>query len=680
MFNLVWLVPILPLVAFGAIALGLWRNERLSTWANWVGIGVAWLISLSIFFATWGQPHLATEPYRQLVLRIPTGREALELGFMVDPLTGIMLFMVPTLCGLIFVYSKGYMAGDKRYSRYFAYVSLFATGMLGLVVSDNLLFLYMFWEIMGLCSYLLIAFWFERESAYKAGLKAFLTTRVGDAMLFLGLLMLYSRTGTLTFSEIFTHETLEHLAASAVSVPLVGTIPAATLIALLVFGGAVGKSAQFPLHVWLPDAMEGPTPVSALIHAATMVSAGVYLVARMFPMFAVAGEGHNAAMGSVAFIGAFTALFASTIAVAQNDIKRVLAFSTISQLGYMMAALGIGAYVAGVFHLITHAFFKALLFLGSGSVIIGSHHEQDMMKMGGLRKRMPITFWTFLMGTFALTGVFPWAGFWSKDEILGEALHGGRWGVYVALTLAAFLTAFYMGRQVCLTFLGRPRSQHAEEAHETPVVMTGPLVVLAVFATTLGLAGVPEGFPVLGPLFGNNPLHHYIGAMMALVGHHGEAVPVNFVVMGLSLLLALGGLFVGWLIYGRRPLAAGQADPMVAALGPVHRVLANRYYVDEFYQATVIRAVLWLAEVFAKFDSRWVIDPVVNLVGRAVVALSDLLSRFDLRIVDGMVNGIGRGARAAGRSLRQVQTGFVQDYLLVVVTTVLLLLGVFLYW
>ena len=680
MFNLLWLVPALPLLAFTATSLGAWRYRRLTTVINWAGIGLAWLIGWAIFFATWGKEHLAEEPFRQIIWHLPTGREALDLGFMVDPLTGIMLFMVPFLCLLIFIYSRGYMHGDTRYSRYFAYVSLFATGMLGLIISDNLLFLFVFWEVMGLCSYLLISFWFERPSAYRAGLKAFLTTRVGDTLLFLGLLLLYTKSGTLVFSEVFSREMLERLAATQVGLPLIGAVPASTVTALLIFGGAVGKSAQFPLHVWLPDAMEGPTPVSALIHAATMVSAGVYLVARMFPLFAAVGEGHNGAMATVAFIGAFTALFASTIAVAQNDIKRVLAFSTISQLGYMMAALGIGAYVAGTFHLITHAFFKALLFLASGAVIMGAHHEQDMLKMGGLRQRMPVTFWTFLMGTLALAGIFPWAGFWSKDEILSEAMHGGRWVIYLTLSVSAFLTAFYMGRQVSLTFLGKPRSHNAEEAHPVTWVMAGPLVILAAFATVLGLAGVPESFPVLGPLLGGNPFHHYISGMLAVVGERAEALPVSWPVMGVSLLLGLTGLGLGWLVYGRRPLTAGQPDPLRRALGPVYPWLENRYYIDDLYNATVVRGSLWLSDAFAKFDSRWVIDPFVNLVGRTGAYLADFASRLDLRVVDGAVDGVGSLARSAGRGLRQVQTGFVQDYLLVAVVTVILLLAVFLYW
>jgi len=676
MLNLVWLVPALPLAAFAAISVVLWRDRRAATWAAWLAIGASWLIAWAIFAGTWGQPQLATEPVRVGILTLPTGAEFLRLGFMVDPLTGIMLFMVPFLCLLIFVYSRGYMDGDPRYSRYFAYVSLFATGMLGLVVSDNLLFLYVFWEIMGLCSYLLISFWFEKESAYRAGLKAFLTTRVGDALLLLGLLLLYSRTGTLTFSEIFQADVLSRLADTVVSLPLLGTVPVAVLASLLIFGGAVGKSAQFPLHVWLPDAMEGPTPVSALIHAATMVSAGVYLVARMFPLYAAAGPG-NGAMTTVAAIGAFTALFSATIAVAQNDVKRVLAFSTISQLGYMMAGLGIGAFVAGVFHLVTHAFFKAPLFLGSGSVIVGSHHEQDMMKLGGLRTRMPVTFWSFLAGTLALAGVFPFAGFWSKDEILAEASHGGHMLVYVVLTLAALLTAFYMGRQVCLTFLGQPRSHEAKHAHEVTPFMYVPVAILAFMATFLGLMGVPADFPILGKLLGENPFHHYIGEMLTLTGAHPEAHGVNWPVMLISLVLALLGLFLGWLVYGRRPLEAGQPDPLRRVLGSLYPVLENRYYVDEFYQATVLRAVHWLSATFTAIDSRWVIDPFVNAVGRSFGRLASRSSSFDGRFVDGAVHATARLADAAGRALRPVQTGKVQDYLLVVATTVLLLLGVF---
>ena len=390
-FNLTWLIPLFPLLAFALIVLWANPNRKLSTWLAWMGIGLPWLLGWTIFFLSWGDIHHLTPPegnHPVPLWTLPTGSSVLKIGFQVDTLTALMLFMVPFVCLMIFIYSKGYMGYgtdqvDSRYSRFFAYISLFACGMLGLIVSDNLLTLFIFWEIMGLCSYLLIGFWYEKSypdpnriTPKEAGLKAFLTTRVGDVIMLLGLLLLYSQVGSLSFMDVFNHETLDMLAHKMVVLPVFGSVPVATLAALLLFGGAMGKSAQFPLHVWLPDAMEGPTPVSALIHAATMVSAGVYLVARSFPLFVAVHGGTQLAV--VAFIGAFTALFASTIAVAQNDIKRVLAYSTISQLGYMIAALGIGAYIAAVFHLITHAFFKALLFLGSGSVIHGVEHgERD---------------------------------------------------------------------------------------------------------------------------------------------------------------------------------------------------------------------------------------------------------------------------------------------------------------
>ena len=675
LFDWVRLIPLFPFLAFAIILLFTQRNQKLSTYLAWVGIGLAWVLGWAIAFRAMGDAHVLEEGFRAPVFAIPTGRGLLELGFQVDALTTAMLFMVPFVCLMIFIYSKGYMHGDPRYSRFFAYISLFATGMLGLIVSDNLLLLYIFWEVMGLCSYLLIGFWFEKPSAMKAGLKAFITTRIGDVIMFLGMLLLYSTTGTLSFHEIFSEETLHFLKETTVWLPLLGTVPVAPVIAILLFGGAVGKSAQFPLHVWLPDAMEGPTPVSALIHAATMVSAGVYLVARMFPIFSALPE--TASMSVVAFIGGFTALFAATIALAQDDIKRVLAYSTISQLGYMIAALGVGAYVAATFHLITHAFFKALLFLGSGSVIHGAG-TQDMMEMGGLRKKMPITFWTFLVGMLALAGVPPFAGFWSKDEILAHAfeefLHKGvaSWPffVWLVLSLGALLTAFYMARQVFLTFYGETRSEHMH-AHESPKVMTYPLVGLAFFAAVLGFAGVPEEFPVLGPLFGNNFFHH-------VVGHAYPATPLNWGVMGLSVLLALTGLVLGWLVYGRNPLRHGQPDPLTK-LGPVYTLLRNKYYIDEFYSKVIVRPAIALATLLFRFDNSWVVDPFVNLVGKVGVWLSDLGRIFDLNIVDGIVNGVAAVTGWFGKILRLTQTGKAQNYLLVAILTVLMLLGLYLY-
>ncbi|HOQ99795.1 MAG TPA: NADH-quinone oxidoreductase subunit L [Anaerolineae bacterium] len=688
LFNLTWLIPVFPLVAFATIVLYVRRWKNISSYLAVGAIALSFVVSQIVFWMAISTPHLAEAPFHSVIRWMNTGQTLLQMGVMVDPLTAVMLFMVPLVCTMIFVYAIGYMHGDPRYSRFFAYICLFASGMLGLVVADNLLMLFMFWEVMGLCSYLLIGFWFEKPSAMKAGLKAFLTTRVGDAFFLMGLVLLYGQTGSLAFDKVLSPATLQTLANTMLTVPFFGAVPAATVIALLIFGGTVGKSAQFPLHIWLPDAMEGPTPVSALIHAATMVSAGVYLVVRMFPLFHAVP--HGSAPEVVTFIGAFTALFASTIAVAQNDIKKVLAYSTISQLGYMVMALGLGAYVAGAFHLITHAFFKALLFMGSGSVIVGAHHEQDMMEMGGLRSRMKITFWTYIVGTLALAGIPPLAGFWSKDEILADAFGHGHILAWAVGSAAAFLTAFYMGRQIFLVFFGKPRSHHAEHAKETPKTMVYPLIVLAFFAALLGFVGVPEDFPVLGHLLGN-PFHAFVGEAYA-PGH------VNWLVMGLSILLASGGLGLGYLLYGRTPLVAGQPDPL-ARLGPVYKLLKNKYYCDEIYHLIFIRPVTWLGDVMAVVDKNgldWVvntvgrstaafgtalwrfvdvpiIDGAVNLVGRSGDVFSRLWGWFDNAIIDGAVNAVGAATSWLGRELRSMQTGRVQNYLLIASVNVVVL-------
>ncbi len=660
------LIPLPPLVAFALIVLFFNRWKRVS---HSIAIGAMVISFLMAQVVCWsgflrGGEELAEHPLAISIPWLPSGDAALTMGVLVDPLTAITLFFVSITCLAIFIYSVGYMHGDPRYSRFFAYISLFATGMLGLTVADNLLMLFIFWEIMGLCSYLLIGFWFEKPSAYRAAIKAFLTTRIGDVIMLLGIAYLYTQTGSLSFAVVLSHPVLHELGVTASVIP---GLSVAAAVGLLLFAGTVGKSAQFPLHVWLPDAMEGPTPVSAMIHAATMVSAGVYLVVRIFPLLAVGLE-HGAGtppMAAMTFIGAFTALFAATIAVAQNDIKRVLAYSTISQLGYMVAALGIGAYVAAAFHLVTHAFFKALLFLGSGSVIIGSHHEQDMMKMGGLGKRMPVTFWTFVAGGLALSG-FPilTAGFWSKDEILSWAWTHNT-VVFWVLAVAAFLTAFYTMRQICLTFAGQPRGEHAAHAHDTPWTMRGPLVVLALFAVFFGFVGVPEEFPLLGSLIGHNWFHHFVGATIGELLPHGAEGFDPFPLIT-SLVVALGGLAVGWLVYGLRPLREGQPDPLVRALGPVHTLLRNKYYFDELYQAVFIRPTLWLAKgVYEGFD-RGLIDGILHSaarLGELIGAVSHWIHRY---IIDGgIVDGLGKLTGWLGRTTRQVlQTGQVQHYLL----------------
>jgi NADH-quinone oxidoreductase subunit L len=632
---------------------------------------------------------------------------------LIDPLGAATLFFVAWTVLMIFIYSVGYHnfgqpAGDHdhpglpphgatveehghvhmvpsiepMYSRFFAFIALFAFGMFTLVVSDNLLTLFVGWEIMGLCSYLLIGFWYGKPSARDAAVKAFMTTRVGDVFMLLGIAFVYSATGTLSFREIFAENVLHTLAS--VPTPIFG-LSAAGLIGLLLFIGTVGKSAQFPLHVWLPDAMEGPTPVSAMIHAATMVSAGVYMVIRIFPLLSL--DPHT--MRVVAFIGAFTALFAATIAVAQNDIKRVLAYSTISQLGYMVAALGSGAYVAAAFHLVTHAFFKALLFLGSGSVIHGMEHgllhtgnhsvdPQNMFNMGGLRSKMPITFWTFLIGGFALSG-FPvlTAGFWSKDEILASTFNG-HMGVFVTLAIAAFLTAFYTMRQITLTFLGEPRTEEARNAQETPWTMTLPLVVLAVFAVGYGWVGIPEHFPLLGGL-APNWFHEFIGSTLAdpstaLRAGLPEAAPFNIVPLLTSLTVALGGLLIGWLVY--RNVRSAEQDFLQIP------VLKNKWYFDEIYDLLFVRPAYWLAETFTyKFLDSTIIDGVLHFIGRAAGDIGHGLRNYiDKPIINELVgDGTGSLVKATGRNLRPIQSGRIQQYMLVSLLVLLVVAGLLYY-
>ncbi|HNK63084.1 MAG TPA: NADH-quinone oxidoreductase subunit L, partial [Anaerolineales bacterium] len=621
--SLIWLIPLPPALAFFLIVLFTNKSKALS---HTVAVGAAflsWLGAMIVFVRALGVEHLGEHPFESSINWLPTGDTWLKIGVLVDPLTAAVLFFVAWTVLMIFIYSIGYHnygqpAGnhdhkglpphgatveehghkhvvpsiEPMYSRFFAFIGLFAFGMFTLVVSDNLLTLFVGWEIMGLCSYLLIGFWYGKPSARNAAIKAFMTTRIGDVFMLIGIAFLYSVTGTLSFREIFTEEILHTLAS--VPTGLFG-LSAAGLIAVLLFIGTVGKSAQWPLHVWLPDAMEGPTPVSAMIHAATMVSAGVYAVIRMFPLL-TAGWAEGApltpAMSFVAFIGAFTALFAATIAVAQNDIKRVLAYSTISQLGFMIAALGIGAYIAAVFHLITHAFFKALLFLGSGSVIHGMEHgvlhtgnhavdPQDMFNMGGLRKKMPITFWTFLIGGFALSG-FPLvtAGFWSKDEILADAFVNGHIVVFATLAIAAFMTAFYTMRQITLTFLGEPRTKEAEHAQETPFTMTVPLMILSVFAIGYGWVGIPEHFPLIGGLV-PNWFHEFVGGTLA---EHPPVLEFNIVPLLTSLVVALGGLGLGWYVY--RNVNSPAEDRLQIP------VLKNKWYFDEIYEVVFIKPAL----------------------------------------------------------------------------------------
>jgi len=704
--NLIWLIPLPPVLAFFLIVLFTNRSKVLS---HTIAVGAALLSWAGAMVVFWravqtGLHHLGEHPFESGINWLPTGGTWFRIGVMIDPLSAIVLFFVAWTVLMIFLYSVGYqnfgqpkgdhdkqglpphgatvtdehghkhkvLSIEPMYSRFFAFIGLFAFGMYTLVVSDNLLTLFVGWEIMGLCSYLLIGFWYAKPSARAAAIKAFITTRVGDVFMLLGIAFLYSKAGSLNFREIFfIPEFLHKLATEPAGIFGLST---AGLIGILLFIGTVGKSAQWPLHVWLPDAMEGPTPVSAMIHAATMVSAGVYMVIRMFPLLSAGMEhGHlTDPMMLMAFIGAFTALFAATIAVAQNDIKRVLAYSTISQLGFMVAALGIGAYVAAAFHLVTHAFFKALLFLGSGSVIHGMEHgvfhvddhhtdPQDMLNMGGLKDKMPVTFWTFLIGGFALSG-FPLvtAGFWSKDEIFADAFAHGQWPVLIVLALAAFLTAFYTMRQITLTFFGKPRTQAAAHAHETPWTMTTPLVVLAFFAVVFGWVGIPEHFPVLGGLIPN--WFHGVAYALPVVPKTPE---FSWIPLLVSLVVALGGLGLGWIVY--KDYKAGDVDPLKKPLGPFYKTLQNKYYFDEFYDKVFVQPAYWFSETFSyMWMDRKVIDGVLHGVSR----FSYDLGLFFRDVIDGpIVNGfgdlVGEGAKWLGNKMKVIQTGKVQQYMLI---------------
>jgi NADH-quinone oxidoreductase subunit L len=739
-----WLIPLPPLLSFALIVLFANRSKTLS---HTIAIGlmaVSWVLSWIVFFFTLGQSEFGHDVIEWTTKQpwLPfgdasVGTQPLTMGTLVDPLTGIMLFFVSLACLLIFIYSVGYSNYGKPadshdqpglpphgveplYSRFFAYLSLFAFGMLVLVVADNLLLLFVGWEIMGLCSFLLIGFWYARNypdpnqiTPRRAAVKAFMTTRIGDMFMLLGIAYLYSQAGTLNFRDIlYNHETLAHLASTP---SIIAGLMASHVIGLLLFAGTVGKSAQFPLHVWLPDAMEGPTPVSAMIHAATMVSAGVYAMIRMFPLLS-AGWEHGLPltppMIAMAVIGTFTALFAATIAVAQSDIKKVLAYSTISQLGFMIASLGVGAYVAAAFHLMTHAFFKALLFMGSGSVIHGvehGHHHaeheahmhgehtehgheagdehghehggntmpvfdpQNMFNMGGLAKRMPVTYWTFVIGGLALSG-FPFvtAGFWSKDAILGGAWEGGQLFVFFGLALAAFLTAYYTMRQIILTFHGEPRTPAAEHATERDsifVPMLFALVVLSFFAITAGWVGIPESFPVLGGLL-PNWFHEYVGGTLL---EHPPAEAFNAIPLLTSLIVALGGLLVGWLVY--RNYRKGQMDPAERTLGAMFGVLRNKYYFDELYNTVFVRPAYWLSETFA---SLWVdktlIDGTLHLIGRASMSLGLAFREgFENPVINGSGDLVADLVQRFGRAFRIIQTGKVQQYLLIVMAIVVVL-------
>ena len=588
---LVWLIPAFP--ALAVLLNGLLGRRVFRDKAHILGVGsvgISLLLALIVIIRIMANP---SQPiHAKFYTWMFAGSFSADMAFLVDPLSAIMLFVVCGVGFLVHVYSIGYMHGDPSYPRFFTYLNLFMTSMLILVLADNYLLMFVGWEGVGLCSYLLIGFWYERLSASNAGKKAFIVNRIGDAGFILAISLIFWTTGSLNYDEVFAR------AAD----PTVMTVGIATAITLLLFVGAIGKSAQVPLYVWLPDAMEGPTPVSALIHAATMVTAGVYMVVRSQALFVLA----PVSMHVVAGIGAFTAIFAASIGLVQNDIKRVLAYSTVSQLGYMFLGCGVGAFSSGLFHVMTHAFFKGLLFLGAGSVIHAMHDEQDMRHMGGLRQHIPGTYMTMAVATLAIAGIFPLAGFWSKDEILASAVKSGGLSVlwWVFGVCAAFMTSFYMFRLLFLTFWGQERfDTHHVHPHESPPTMLVPLQVLAVLSI---IGGFVVGIPPENGLFHRFLAHafHHGGAHHAPAFHFWPDVPL----MLLSTLVALGGLFTAYRFYVQNPALPRRLAERFAF---AYQMLLNKYYIDEFYDAFIVRPVMWSMNAFWAVDAR-VVDGIVN--------------------------------------------------------------------
>ncbi len=592
---IVWMIPLLPLIAFLLlISFGRRWKESVSVFTGSLAAFLSLVLSVWVLADQWGggSERLAVFPW------LPLGETTISMGMEITRLNALMLLVVSLVSFLVQVYSAGYMRGDSRFGVFYAYLSLFTFSMLGLVIAPNLLQLYIFWELVGVCSFLLIGFWYWKPEAKAAAKKAFIVTRVGDIGLFIGIALIFWQVGSFDFREIFAA-----LEAGKVAPEMV------TLIALLIFVGAVGKSGQFPLHTWLPDAMEGPTPVSALIHAATMVAAGVYLVARSFPLFAAS----ETAMDVVAYVGAFTALFAATIALVQNDIKRVLAYSTVSQLGYMMLALGAAGYVAGVFHLFTHAFFKALLFLAAGAVIVALNHEQDIRRMGGLWKRHPVVGWLFLIGCLAIAGIPPLSGFFSKDEILLAAYADGRTGVFWLGMLTAFFTAFYMFRLFFKVFFGTYRGEGS--IGSVPGEMVWPMAVLAALSVLSGFVQFPSH--ALGDWLSE-------GASLAAVGGASPVwVPL------LATVVSLAGIALAWMIYYKGSLAA---ETFSRPLPWLYRILYRKYYVDEAYQFTIVKSLKGLGVFLRGFD-RWVVDGLVGLTAW----ITQLLGRLGSRLQNGQL-------------------------------------------
>ncbi|WNM59837.1 NADH-quinone oxidoreductase subunit L [Candidatus Nitrospira allomarina] len=629
------LIPLLPLLAFVILGLfGHWIKNR----SHWVAVPAvlgSFLLSIMALVDVAGGQTLQIPLYTWA----DSGNLHIALGLFIDQLTVAMLLLVTIVSSLVHVYTIGYMHGEPGYARFFSNIALFTFSMLMLVMSDNFLQLFVFWEAVGLCSYLLIGHWYERESARAAATKAFLVNRVGDFGFMLGILLIFVTFGSLHYQEVFSQ--LDQKSGGLVN--LLGSvgghweISVMTLICLFLFVGAVGKSAQVPLHVWLPDAMEGPTPISALIHAATMVTAGVFMVARFAPLFNLS----PVAMDVVAVVGGATMFIGATIALTQTDIKRVVAYSTLSQLGYMMMACGLGGYIAGMYHLLTHGAFKALLFLGCGSVIIALHHEQDMKHMGGLRDKLPVTYWTFLIGALALSGFPLTAGYFSKDELLLAAWMASGLGKVLAVLglLTALMTAFYSFRLVFVTFWGESRvdPHHAKHVHEPSKSMTFPLLILAVLSILAGYMGIPEFLAPAFPAAGNGGDHHEGSAAIGMM--------VTATAMGL---LGIAGAY--W-VYVKSP---GLPDRLANQWRSLYQFSLNKWFVDEAYDRTVVM-------------------PTLNLADR-------LWKRVDIAVIDGAVNGVARAVAWGGWVTRRLQSGQAQNYALAMTVGAAVILGAMIFY
>ncbi len=664
-----------------------WGESAVGSVAS-LASGAAFVISVLLTYSL--SIHHGELPGWKLAEWIYIDTLKLDWTFRVDSLSTTMMLVVSGVGTLIHIYAIGYMREDVRfkndpgrYPRFFVFLNLFIAMMMILVSGDSYLMLFVGWEGVGLCSFLLIGFWYELDTLGQpswansnAAKKAFVVNRIGDFGFLIAAFIMFWNLRTFQFDQVFS---------------AAGTVPTGVILAITLFMliGVAGKSAQIPLYVWLPDAMAGPTPVSALIHAATMVTAGVYLITRSAPLYSLVPQ----AQYIVALTGAVTALFAATIAVGQYDIKKVLAYSTISQLGFMVAAVGMGAFVAGMFHLVTHAFFKALLFLSAGSVILGierghhhlehSHHEghkgshsdeafdpNDMRNMGGLRKTMPVTFWLYMIGTLALAGIVPFAGFWSKDEILLDASGHSQIVyqiVYWLLTIAAFFTAFYMGRQIWMVFFGEPRHEAAAHAEESPRVITVPLMVLAFLSLVGGALNLPfEGF-------------HNLGHWLEYTLHEVESLPLDYKVAGISTGLALAALLLSWFIYGRNPLRAGEIDPLKRGLGPVFTGAERKWFVDEIYHAIIVTPFVKISQFLAdvidgRFWHDWFHETVIAGTYNWISNIG--LNRYaDQRGIDALANGLGSLTQWLSRTMRKVQNGFVRSYALSVLLGVVLIVG-----